>query len=202
MLPTGKIHIGYLTSTAIADNVYMGGAMVTDAFGLPLEFRYTEPVRATRLQKILYGDVLEQYIQTDVIIANILDNLEQKPALFVVSDPAFLAAVEAKGRTAIWLGEGRAAPLAEVGASLVVSDDELMVQVSKTGGPVRVKFAPVSLTGEAAVQVRLTRQNDVLKVLTDAARTMDVGEPMRRIEKALKLLWDEMEAAPPSSSGA
>ncbi|MDR3710905.1 MAG: hypothetical protein P4L33_21600 [Capsulimonadaceae bacterium] len=200
MVQTGKIHIGYLVSTAIAENVYMGGAMVTDAFGLPLEFRYTEPVKATRLQKILYGDVLEQYIQTDVIIVNILDNLEQKPSLFVVSDAEFLPALEAKGRTAIWLGEGRSAPLAEVGATLVVSDDEVMVQVSKTGGPIRVRFAHAGTHTESGVQTRAARQAEVLHTLNEAAHTMDVAEPLRRIDKALKLLWDEMEESPVKAS--
>ncbi len=183
--------VGYLVSVAIADNVFMGGAMVTDIYGLPLEFRYTEPVKATKLQRVLYGEVLEKYIQTDVILANILDNLEQKPAVYVVNDAQFLTAVEGKGRTAIWLGEARSTPLAEVGATTTVSEDEVLLQVTSTGSPIRVKFSP-SGHGETPPQTRMTKQVEILKSLTDAARTMDVLEPMRRVDKALKLLWDEL----------
>jgi hypothetical protein len=186
-----KPAVGYLVSVAISDNVYMGGAMVTDMYGLPLEFRYTEPVKATKLQRVLYGEVLEKYIQTDVILANILDNLEQKPSVYVVNDAQFLPAVEAKGKSAIWLGEARSAPLTEVGATTTVSEDEVLLQVTATGSPVRVKFAP-SVRTDTTMAARMTKQAEVLKGLTDAAKTMDVLEPMRRVDKALKLLWDEL----------
>ena len=59
-MAAGKLTLGYVLSPAVAEDVFMGGAMVTDASGLPLEFRYTEPVRATKLQRILYGDVLRK----------------------------------------------------------------------------------------------------------------------------------------------
>lgn len=191
MAANTKTSVGYLISTSIAENVFMGGAMVTDPYGLPLEFRYTEPVKATKLQRILYGDVLEQYIQTDVILASILDHLEQKPSLFIVNDAAFLAAAEARGKTTVWLGEGSTSPLAEVGASVAVSADEMLLQFSKTGGPMRVKFAagagsPAGVAGPAG-----TRQAEIVRMLTDLAGTMDVSEPIRRVERALKLLYEE-----------
>ncbi|HEY3331293.1 MAG TPA: hypothetical protein VGK19_14790 [Capsulimonadaceae bacterium] len=192
MAISAKPVVGYLVSMAISDNVFMGGAMVTDAFGLPMEFRYTEPVKATKLQRVLYGEVLEKYIQTDVILANILDNLEQKPPVFIVSDPQFLPAVEAKGRAAIWLGESRAAPLAEVGATTTVAEDEVLVQLTSTGSPVRVRFSVSPARPDSSGISRASRQAELLKVLVDAGKSMDVLEPMRRVDKALKMLWDEI----------
>ena len=94
----GKLALGYVLSLPVAEDVFMGGAMVTDAAGLPLEFRYTEPVRATKLQRILYGDVLEKYIHGDVIAANLIGRLEQKPDLFLVADPALLEAAAGAGK--------------------------------------------------------------------------------------------------------
>ena len=192
MAASAKPVVGYLISMAISDNVFMGGAMVTDSYGLPMEFRYTEPVKATKLQRVLYGEVLEKYIQTDVILANILDNLEQKPPVFIVSDPEFLPAIEAKGRTGIWLGESRTPPLAEVGATSTISEDEVLLQITSTGSPVRVKFAPAVSRADPSAVGRSARQAEVLKNLIDSARTMDIVEPMRRVDKALKLLWDEI----------
>ena len=78
-MAAGKLSFGYVLSLSVAEDVFMGGAMVTDAYGLPLEFRYTEPVRATKLQRILYGDVLEKYIHGDVIAGNLIGRLDQKP---------------------------------------------------------------------------------------------------------------------------
>src|SRR5476649_1728686 len=104
MPASAKTCICCLLSTPVSDDVYMGGAMVTDLFGLPVEFRYTEPVAATKLQRILYGDVLERYIQTDVIIAHLLEHLESKPTLFMTAEYSFLSAIDGGGRIGIWLG--------------------------------------------------------------------------------------------------
>lgn len=100
-MAAGKLALGYVLSLSVAEDVFMGGAMVTDAYGLPLEFRYTEPVRATKLQRILYGDVLEKYIHGDVIAGNLIGRLDQKPDLFLVSEPALLEAAAAAGKKAV-----------------------------------------------------------------------------------------------------
>jgi hypothetical protein len=189
MANTAKACIGYLLSIEIADDVFMGGAMVTDSFGLPLEFRYTDPVRATKLQKVLYGGVLETYIQTDVVLSGLLDSLEQKPPLYVVNDLSFVPVLDAKGRVAIFLSEAHSQPLAEMGASNIVSPSEIMIQLTATGGPMRVHCAPGHASESPAA--KSTKQAEIIKTIVEAAKTMDVTEPLRRVEKALRMVWDE-----------
>jgi hypothetical protein len=46
---------------------YVGGYLVTNAWGRPLEFRISNPVQPNRVQQILYGDTLRPYIFADVI---------------------------------------------------------------------------------------------------------------------------------------
>lgn len=185
-----KLTLGYVLSQVVADDVFMGGAMVTDAFGLPLEFRYTEPVRATKLQRILYGDVLEKYIHGDVIAGNLISRLEQKPELFLVSDPAVLDAVQAAGRKAVQLSPGRVPPLKEFGAVQEISETEFFLQVTDSGSPVRVRLPGRS--PDAALRAEATR------LLTDIGRTMDPTEPAQRIEAAIKMLWSD-EQTPPAA---
>ena len=182
-MAAGKLTLGYVLSQAVAEDVFMGGAMVTDTFGLPLEFRYTEPVRATKLQRILYGDVLEKYIHGDVIAGNLISRLEQKPELFLVSDPAVLDAVSAAGRKAVQLSPSRVPPLKEFGAWQDVSDTEYFLQVSDSGSPVRVRLS--GLGPDAALRAEATR------LLTEIGRTMDLSEPVARIEAAIKMLWSD-----------
>ena len=122
----GKTGFGYVLSLSVAEDVFMGGAMVTDAYGLPLEFRYTEPVRATKLQRILYGDVLEKYIHGDVIAGNLIGRLEQKPDLFLVSEPALLEAAAAAGKKVVQLLASRVPPLKEFGAVQEVSGQRIL----------------------------------------------------------------------------
>lgn len=178
-----KLTLGYVLSSAVAEDVFMGGAMVTDAYGLPLEFRYTEPVRATKLQRILYGDVLEKYIHGDVIAGNLISRLDQKPELFLVSDPAVLDAVQAAGRRVVQLSASRVPPLKEFGAAQDISDTEYFLQVTDSGSPVRVRLP--GRGPDAALRAEATR------LLTEIGRTMDPTEPITRIEAAIKMLWSD-----------
>lgn len=181
-MAAAKLSIGYVLSLSVAEDVFMGGAMVTDGHGLPLEFRYTEPVRATKLQRILYGDVLEKYIHGDVIAGNLIGRLEQKPDLFVVSEPALLDTVAAAGKRVLLMLGARVPPLKEFGAVQDISDTEYFLQVTDSGSPVRLRLpAP----GDAALRAEATR------LLTEAGRTMDPTEPLARVEAAIKMLWDD-----------
>jgi hypothetical protein len=184
-----KTTLCYLLSTAVADDVYMGGAMVTDIYGLPLEFRYTEPVIATKLQRILYGDVLDHYIQTDVILAHLMDTLEIKASIYIPDHVEFLNAIETLSRSAIWLGETRNPPLASVGATQSISPAEFLVQLTQAGAPARLRFLEGSDANDGS------KRDETVKLLVKAAQTMDLTEPMRRVEKAVKLLWEESAAA-------
>jgi len=183
-----KLTLGYVLSQSVAEDVFMGGAMVTDAFGLPLEFRYTEPVRATKLQRILYGDVLEKYIHGDVIAGNLISRLDQKPELFLVSDADVLEAVAASGRKAVQLSPSRVPPLKEFGAVQEVSDSEFFLQVTDSGSPVRVR-----LPGR---QPDASLQTEAIRLLTEIGRTMDPTEPVARIDAAIKMLWSDEQTAP------
>ncbi len=181
-MAAAKLSFGYVLSLSVAEDVFMGGAMVTDAHGLPLEFRYTEPVRATKLQRILYGDVLEKYIHGDVIAGNLIERLEQKPDLFLVSEPALLDTVGASGKRAVLLLGSRVPPLKEFGAVQDISETEYFLQVTDSGSPVRIRLPG---EGDAALRAEATR------LLTEVGRTMDPTEPLARVEAAVKMLWDD-----------
>lgn len=187
-MAAAKLSLGYVLSLSVAEDAFMGGAMVTDAHGLPLEFRYTEPVRATKLQRILYGDVLEKYIHGDVIAGNLISRLEQKPDLFLVTEPALLDTIQAAGKRAILLLPSRVPPLKEFGAVQDISDTEYFLQVTDSGSPVRVRLP--GQNADVALRTEATR------LLTEAAKTMDPTEPLARVESAIKMLWDDETATP------
>ncbi|MDQ2800080.1 MAG: hypothetical protein M3Y13_10595 [Armatimonadota bacterium] len=184
-MAAAKIGVGYVLSVSVAENTFMGGAMATDMYGLPLEFRYTEPVRATKLQRVLYGDVLEKYIHCDVIAANLIGRLEQKPDFFVVSDPTLLDTLEAAGKKAAMLLPTRVPPLKEFGAQQEVFQGEFLLQLSDSGSPTRVRLASRSGKGTEGAQ------GEIARLLIEIGRTMDPVEPLARVETAVRLLWEE-----------
>ena len=59
--------LGFLTVTQHPQWGLIGGYLVLNALGRPLEFHCTAPVRPTRAQRILYGPTLEPYLYGEQI---------------------------------------------------------------------------------------------------------------------------------------
>ncbi len=69
---TSGFYLGF--HTVVHETVgYVGGYLVTNAWGRPLEFRLTSAVQPTRVQQILYGHTLEPYVFADLIAKTLLD---------------------------------------------------------------------------------------------------------------------------------
>ena len=45
-----QIRLGFMTAVEIGDRNFVGGLLVTDRFGRPLEFQCTTPVKPNRTQ--------------------------------------------------------------------------------------------------------------------------------------------------------
>jgi hypothetical protein len=59
-------NLGFVT--VIQENSgYLGGYLITNHWGRPLEFRLTTAVQPTRVQQILYGETLKPHIFADLI---------------------------------------------------------------------------------------------------------------------------------------
>src|SRR5205814_7194857 len=52
---------------------YVGGYLVTNAWGRPLEFRLSSAVQPNKVQQILYGDTLQPYVCADLIGKTLVD---------------------------------------------------------------------------------------------------------------------------------
>jgi len=67
--PAGRATSGNLGFLSILREAtgYVGGYLVTNAWGRPLEFRLSSAVQPNRVQQILYGESLEPYLCGDLI---------------------------------------------------------------------------------------------------------------------------------------
>lgn len=63
---------------------FLGGLLLTDESGIPLDFRYTEPITPTKLQSVLYGKALESHLREEVIQKALLKELKGSPDLFIL----------------------------------------------------------------------------------------------------------------------
>ncbi len=157
----------YLVVHSDDDGTYVGGLMLTDESGLPVDFRYTDPITPTRLQRALYGGA--------VVAATLLKAASEPPTVLLVEDESLLDAISADCPVAV-IGPSRVPPLGERGATRTDVPGETLVQVTDGANPVRISVADPATTAE------------VTAALVALGGRMDPLEPADRVRAALELI--------------
>jgi hypothetical protein len=62
----GPIHLGFMTVFAEAAG-YVGGFLITNSWGRPLEFRVSSAVNPNRIQSAIYGSTLPEFLAGELI---------------------------------------------------------------------------------------------------------------------------------------
>lgn len=78
------LHIGFLTVFAEPTG-YLGGYLVTNSWGRPLEFRLSTAVQPNKVQQILYAGTLAEYLCADLIGRTLVEKTAI-PAHLLVTD--------------------------------------------------------------------------------------------------------------------
>ncbi len=76
--------LGFLTEIRIGERGYVGGLLVTNHLGRPLEFQCTAPVKPNRTQEILYGPTLVTFLLAELIGRTLVEKIGVKPHLVLV----------------------------------------------------------------------------------------------------------------------
>ena len=82
--------IGFLTILHDASGA-LGGYLVTNAWGRPLEFRLSTAVQPNRVQQILYGPTLTEYLHAELIVKTLVEKTGTPPTLIVTDSLPALA---------------------------------------------------------------------------------------------------------------
>jgi len=77
------LSIGFFTTIELAEKEIVGGLLVTDRYGKPLEFQCTSPVSANKTQAILFGPTLKSYLIAELIGQSLFQKVSVKPNLLV-----------------------------------------------------------------------------------------------------------------------
>jgi len=159
---------------------YLGGLLLTDIAGIPLDFRYTEPITPTRIQAVLYGKALEPHLKEEVIQKTLLKELKSPPDLFILPLAELAGGWHGEARCpALAVQRSQDPPLPRVGETFRASPREVLLQVADGAAPLRVVFAH---------SVDLAAQEQALAKLLEAAYQMDPTEPLERVAMALQTL--------------
>lgn len=87
-----KTRIAYVDISAFDDGSVRGGVLVTDIESRPYEFRVTSPIKPTRLQTMLYGKSLVDYMYGELICLPLLQAVKENITLAVCRDEHLLVA--------------------------------------------------------------------------------------------------------------
>ncbi len=157
-----RCHLGFLR-VALTDQGYVGGLLVTNHLGRPLEFQCTTPVRANRTQQILYGPTLEPFIYSELIGKTLFERLTVKPHVLIIAQDSILEVRRQVDVPVICLLEGNA------GKDL---PDPLRVTLGRQSFQLHPEFAD-DLERMQAITKRIPAEADML-------------EPLERVNDALK----------------
>lgn len=78
-----QLRLGFLTAIELPDKGFVGGLLVTNHCGRPLEFQCTVPVRPNATQEILYGPTLAPFLLGELIGGTLVEKAGVKPQLIL-----------------------------------------------------------------------------------------------------------------------
>ena len=158
-----------------------GAALAADMRGIPVDFIYTDPVRPTRLERIMLGNSMDTYLKEELMLEALLEGIGENPQIWICNDADLLDPLKTTGRVkAVLLSESPQAPLEAKGQLESTSDPGVFVlQAAEKGAPVMIEFPDGTRPDEV---------QQIAQILTKAEETMDILEPFTRIQKALASL--------------
>lgn len=156
----------------VRDGSWTGAIMITDDRGIPLEFKYTDPVKPTGLQELLYGKTLDPFVRREVIGQNLVNQLENRPDLFIVQDPTHLDLREILDVPLVSVAPSREKAGGSDGVR-EVGEIEILVDC-ETGTTLRARLASQS------------QKSSVAELLKAYGRRLDLADPLERLGKVLE----------------
>jgi hypothetical protein len=157
------INLGFLTIVH-EPNGYLGGYLVTNQWGRPLEFRLSTAVQPNRVQQILYGDTLEPFLFADLIGKTLVEKTSVMPHLILTDCAAVLELRQRLETPVVWLAAEGHTPL----------ESEMPI------GPTREGGRPI------LCHRRFPQDRVVVKELLDSLEGLvDPAEPFARIREAM-----------------
>ena len=166
--------IGYFKMYSEKDS-YLGGMMIVDERGIPVEFKYTDIINPTKLQKVLYGDVLEKYLKEEVIMGNLVEKIENKADIYFVDklENQVLSKFVKEGVAVIRDSQSKA--LENIGEFEFVKENEAIIQIDERQSPVRAILED-------------GRGNELVNKIVALGLEGNIIEPFDRVEEALRLI--------------
>lgn len=195
-MPTGERKtpsaVGFLTVVEHDQHGLMGGYLVLNTVGRPLEFHCTAPVKPNRAQQILYGATLEPYLYGEQIGQALVTKSGLAPlAIFTDRPPALATRMVVDFPLALVLPAETEASAPQAAAPTAESPNQIEAKEFRID-EAHPAVAPLTLVfrfGRNRLSVPAEHEADraaIQERLAELAETFDLAEPFDRIREAIE----------------
>ena len=192
--------LGFLTVVENPQLGLLGGYLVLNLRGRPLEFHCTTPVKPNRAQQILYGPTLEPYLYGEQIGQTLVAKASIKPLAVCTDLPAVLAlrqhvplpvalvkSQSAAGSGQQAAGSGQQAEEEVSGEDPSGSCQRPMLRLDRPHANWSPSLAWFRLgDNELAVEAMFGQDRQAIVEQLAAAESLDLSEPFGRIRDAIE----------------
>lgn len=212
--PRTTEQLGFLTIIDHPKLGVIGGYLVVNSAGRPLEFSCTTPVKPNRAQEILYGNTLKPFLYGEQIAKTLVSRSKNPVAFLLTDEPAVLAVEEfveqpilyvfpSRQRTTAEKTENGEPPLEiteELGESLKefgIENSRLQCVSDDSAATLRIPMVPgleldhwrETRIGKRTIAFPMTDEaewNRMIEEIKYVARIVDLEEPFDRLRMAIE----------------
>ena len=174
--------LGFLTVLDKGEHGLLGGLLVLNATGRPLEFHCTAPVKANRAQEILYGPTIQPYLYGEQIGQALYKKCKAEIQLLFTDSPPVLALRDYTNLPVTLVLGGDAAGGNKPARNLRIDGPH-----AETSGPHANHLEPFEIAGHklAAANGYAGDRQQIDSLWTPHAEDFDLFEPFERIRDAI-----------------
>lgn len=159
----------------VNSEIFLGGLLKTDLLGIPVDFKYVEPIKPTKLQKILYGKSLEHFINFELISKNLLNEVSENSLVFV-DDLLIFEFHEKENVVFLSLFKDKVE---------LPDKDQRIIEFKKNENEYLVMLGNLNYRLKFKAQPSEELQN----LIIEATENFELLEPFSRISEALEHIW-------------
>lgn len=171
----------FLKILNINNDIFLGGILQTNFLGIPLDFKYVEPIKPTKLQRILYGKSLEHFINFELILKSLISQFKEEKIPIFVDDPILFDFTD--NEVLIFINSFKNDTLNDVNLSrdkqtmkLKENENEYVFSLGALAYHLKFKSDP---------------SEELLNLIEKASENFDLVEPFSRLSEALKYICQD-----------
>lgn len=153
------------------EDKFAGGLMTLNDKGLPTNFKYTEPIKPSKIQKIIYGNNLKSFLASEIIGKKILEG-ENDIEYFFIDDNEILDFIDTD-KMLVYIKESF------IDKENVNKENEVYINIAEKKS-YKLMFSK-------------TPGEDLVSKIKDNAEYFNLSEPFIRLKEALEFICSSNE---------